>query len=111
MPLWLLWLIPSYEVGFWSAILLRRKSHNPKRDREILIYGAGGARHHIPIVDERLRKEAGAATKWQARTARWVITSARWIVNSKAFEYGALIAIRKRWPGKKPISSNVRLFS
>jgi hypothetical protein len=111
MPLWLLWLIPSYEVGFWSAILLRRKSHNPKRDREILIYGAGGAQHHIPIVDERLRRQAGSATKWQARVASWTVSCSRWLVNSKAFEHLALIAIRKRWPGQKPISSTVRLFT
>ena len=68
MAPWLLWFLPSFEAGFWSA-LIAGKLRDRGKTRELLVYGRP-ARTCLPLIDERLRKAAGTPTKSQAFAAR-----------------------------------------
>ena len=108
MPLWLLWLLPAYEVGVWTTLFgfgYRRRA----KDQQTLIYG-DRARTTLPFIDEQLRKAAGSCTKPQAAAARWTAGSIRWIVNTKAFDNAVLLFVKWRWPKQHSvISSEVKL--
>jgi hypothetical protein len=54
MAAWLLWFLPSFEAGFWSA-LIAGKLRDRGKTRELLVYGRP-ARTCLPVIDERLRK-------------------------------------------------------
>ena len=107
MPIWLLWLLPSYEAGFWSA-LIAGKLRDRGKTRELLVYGCP-ARTCLPIIDERLRKAAGTPTKSQAFVARWMATGIRWLTNTRAMEYAILFGLKRVWPKGQTISSEVKL--
>ena len=68
MAPWLLWLLPTYEAGFWSALAVG-KLRNRGKTRELLLHGDPPA-NALPVIDERLRKAAGTPTKSQAFAAR-----------------------------------------
>ena len=54
MAPWLLWFLPSFEAGFWSA-LVAGKLRDRGKTRELLVYGSR-SRTSLPLIDERLRK-------------------------------------------------------
>ena len=99
----------SFEAGFWSCLLLRRGRRNPRHVRDVLIHGGQAAKHHVPMLDEQLRRKAGPSTKTQAKANKWAVHAIRTVVNAKAFEYLTLMAIKARWPKGKHIESKVRL--
>ena len=107
MPIWLLWLLPSYEAGFWSA-LIAGKLRDRGKTRELLVYGRP-ARTCLPILDERLRKAAGTPTKSQALVARWIATGLRWLANTRAMEYAILLGLKRVWPKGQAICTEVKL--
>jgi len=53
MAAWLLWFLPSFEAGFWSA-LIAGKLRDRGKTRELLVYGSR-SRTSLPLIDERLR--------------------------------------------------------
>jgi hypothetical protein len=101
------WLLPSYEAGFWSA-LIAGKLRDRGKTRELLIYGRP-ARTCLPFIDEQLRKAAGTPTKSQAFVARWITTGVRWLTNTRAMEYAILLGLKRVWPKGQTISSEVKL--
>ena len=107
MPIWLLWLLPSYEAGIWSA-LLAGKLRNRGKTRELLVYGSR-TRTHLPIIDERLRQAAGIPTRAQAFIVRRAATFIRWMANTRAIEYALLIGLKRNWPKGRAIDSKIRL--
>jgi hypothetical protein len=107
MPFWLLWLLPSFEAGFWSA-LAAGKLRDRGKVRELLLYG-GHARTKLPLIDERLRKAAGTPTRPQAFAARHIASLIRWLVNTRAMELAILIGLKRSWPKGNAISSKVKL--
>ena len=107
MATWLLWLLPSYEAGFWSA-LLAGKLRNHGKTRELLVYG-NRSRTHLPLIDERLRKVAGTPTKAQAFLARHAAAFIRWLANTRAIEHVLLIGLKRSWPKRQTIDSKVSL--
>ena len=107
MPLWLLWLLPSFEAGFWSA-LAAGKLKDRGKVRELLLYGRR-ERTALPLIDERLRKAAGLPTRSQAFVARHIASLMRWMVNTRAMEFAILIGLKRSWPKGNPISSYVKL--
>jgi hypothetical protein len=107
MPIWLLWLLPSYEAGFWSA-LIAGKLRDRGKTRELLVYGRP-ARTCLPILDERLRKAAGTPTKSQALVARRIVAGLRWLANTRAMEYVILLGLKRIWPKGQTISTEVNM--
>jgi hypothetical protein len=107
MASWLLWFLPSFEAGFWSA-LIAGKVRDRGKIRELLIYGRP-ARTCLPVIDERLRKSAGAPTKSQAFTARRIAASLRWLANTRAMDYAILLGLRRIWPKGQAISTEVKM--
>jgi hypothetical protein len=107
MPLWLLWLLPSFEAGFWSA-LAAGKLRNRTRVRELLVHGTR-PRTALPLIDEQLRKAAGIPTKSQAFLVRHTAILIRWLANTKAFEHCLLIGLKRIWTKGGAIDPNVRL--
>jgi hypothetical protein len=107
MATWLLWLLPSYEAGFWSA-LLAGKLRNHGKTRELLVYG-NHSRTHLPLIDERLRKAAGTPTKSQAFLVRHSAAFIRWLANAHAIEHMLLIGLKRRWPKGQTIDSKISL--
>ena len=107
MPLWLLWLLPSFEAGFWSA-LAAGKLRDRGKVRGLLLYGRRASRA-LPIIDERLRKAAGTPTRSQAFAARHIASLIRWLVNTRAMELAILIGLKRSWPKGNAISSHVKL--
>ena len=102
-----LWLLPSYEAGFYSAVLAG-KIRNRGKVRELLVHGRR-PRTTLPLIDERLRKAAGTPTRVQAFTVRHLVGLIRWIVNTRAIEYALLIGLKRGWPKGQAIHSKVRL--
>ena len=107
MVTWLLWLLPSYEAGFWSA-LLAGKLRDQGKTRELLVYGSR-SRTHLPLIDERLRKAAGTPTKSQAFVARRITAGLRWLANTRAIEYAILLGLKRVWPKGQTISMEVKM--
>ena len=107
MASWLLWLLPSFEAGFWSA-LLAGKLRDEGKTRELLVYG-GRLRMHLPLIDERLRKAAGTPTKSQAFLVRHTAAFIRWLANARAIEHVLLIGFKRSWPKKRTIDSKISL--
>jgi hypothetical protein len=107
MPLWLLWLPPSFEAGFWSA-LVAGKLRDRGKVRELLLHGRS-ARTALPLIDERLRKAAGPPTRPQAFAARQIASLVRWMVNTRAMELAILIGLKRSWPKGNAISSHLKL--
>jgi len=107
MPLWLLWLLPSFEAGFWSA-LAAGKLRDRGKVRGLLLYGRRASRA-LPIIDERLRKAAGTPTRSQAFAATHITSLIRWMVNTRAMELAILIGLKRSWPKGNAISSKVKL--
>jgi hypothetical protein len=107
MATWLLWLLPSYEAGFWSA-LLAGKLRNHGKTRELLVYG-NHSRTHLPLIDERLRKAAGTPTKSQAFLVRHSAAFIRWLANAHAIEHMLLIGLKRSWPKGQTIDSKISL--
>jgi hypothetical protein len=107
MASWLLWFLPSFEAGFWSA-LIAGKVRDRGKIRELLIYGRP-ARTCLPVIDERLRKSAGAPTKSQAFTARRIAAGLRWLANTRAMDYAILLGLKQVWPKGQTISTEVKM--
>jgi hypothetical protein len=107
MATWLLWLLPSFEAGFWSA-LLASKLRDQGRTRELLVHGKP-ARTHLVVIDERLRKAAGTPTKLQEFLVRRTAAFIRWIANTRAIEYVLLIGLKRSWPKGQTIDSKISL--
>ena len=107
MASWLLWLLPSFEAGFWSA-LLAGKFHDHGKTRSLLVYGIH-SRTHLPLIDERLRKVAGTPTKAQAFLVRHAVAFIRWLANTRAIEHVLLIGLKRSWPKRQTIDSKVSL--
>jgi hypothetical protein len=107
MPIWLVWFLPVYEAGFWSA-LIAGKFRNRGKTREMLVYGRP-VRTCLPVIDERLRKAAGTPTKSQAFVARWIVAGLRWLANTRAMEYAILLGLRRIWPKGQTISTEVKM--
>jgi hypothetical protein len=107
MPLWLLWLVPSFEAGFWSA-LVAGKLRDRGKVRELLIHGFS-ARTPLPLIDEGLRKAAGPPTRPQAFAARHIASLIRWLVNTRAMEFAILIGLKHSWPKGNSINSKIKL--
>jgi hypothetical protein len=107
MAIWLLWLLPSYEAGFWSA-LLAGKLRNHGKTRELLVYG-NHSRTHLPLIDERLHKAAGTPTKSQAFLVRHSAAFIRWLANAHAIEHMLLIGLKRSWPKGQTIVSKISL--
>jgi hypothetical protein len=107
MATWLFWLLPSYEAGFWSA-LLAGKLRNHGKTRELLVYG-NHSRTHLPLIDERLRKAAGTPTKSQAFLVRHSAAFIRWLANAHAIEHMLLIGLKRSWPKGQTIDSKISL--
>ncbi|MDT8069210.1 MAG: hypothetical protein ROO76_13675, partial [Terriglobia bacterium] len=108
MAPWLLWLLPSFEAGFWSA-LIAGKVRDRGKTRELLIYGSR-TRTRLPLIDEQLRKAAGTPTKSQAFVVEHLVNFIRWAANTKAIEHLILLGIQRSWPRRKSIRSEVRLI-
>lgn len=102
-----LWLLPSYEAGFYSAVLAA-KIGNRGKVRELLVHGKR-SRKTLPLIDERLRKAAGTSTRAQAFAVRHLVAVIRWLVNTRAIEYALLISLKRAWPNGQAIHSKVRL--
>ena len=107
MAPWLLWFLPSFEAGFWSA-LIASKLRGRGRTRELLAYGRP-ARICLPLIDERLRKTAGTPTKSQAFAARRISAGLRWLANTRAMEYAILLGLKRIWPKGQTISTEVKM--
>ena len=107
MAPWLLWFLPSFEVGFWSA-LVAGKLRGRGRTRELLIYGRP-ARRCLPLIDERLRKAAGTPTKSQAFAVRRIGAGLRWVANTRAMDYAILLGLKRIWPKGQTISTVVKM--
>ena len=107
MAPWLLWFLPSFEAGFWSA-LLAGKLGNRGKIRELLVYGRP-ARTCLPVIDERLCKAAGTPTKSQAFAARRIVAGLRWLANTRAMEYVILLGLKRIWPKGQAISTEVKM--
>ena len=107
MAPWLLWFLPSFEAGFWSA-LIAGKVRDQGKIRELLIYGRP-ARTCLPVIDERLRKVAGTPTKSQAFAARRIAAGLRWLANTRAMDYAILLGLRRVWPKGQTISREVKM--
>ena len=107
MASWLLWLLPSFEAGFWSA-LLAGKLRDEGKTRELLVYGSR-LRMHLPLIDERLRKAAGTPTKSQAFLVRHTAAFIRWLANARAIEHVLLIGLKRSWPRGRTIDSKINL--
>jgi hypothetical protein len=107
MPVWLLWLLPSYEAGFYSAVVAV-KIRNRGKVRELLLHGKR-PRTTLPFIDERLRIAAGTTTKSQEFIARHSVVLIRWLANTRAIEYALLIALKRSWPKGQAIASTIRL--
>ena len=107
MATWLLWLLPSYEAGFWSA-LLAGNLRDQGKTRGLLVYGIR-SRTHLPLIDERLRKAAGTPTKSQAFMVRHTAAFIRWLANTRAIEHVLLIGLKRSWPKGQTIDSKISL--
>jgi hypothetical protein len=107
MAPWLLWLLPSYEAGFWSA-LIANKLRDRGKTRALLIYGSP-SRTHLPVIDERLRKAAGTPTRSQAFLVRHTASIIRWLANTQAIEHLLLIGLKRSWPKRQDLDSKVRI--
>ena len=107
MTPWLLWFLPSFEAGFWSA-LLAGKLRGQGKSRELLVYGSR-SRTHLPLIDERLRKAAGTPTKSQASLVRHTAAFIRWLANTRAIEHVLLIGLKRSWPKRQIIDSNIHI--
>jgi hypothetical protein len=107
MATWLLWFLPSFEAGFWSA-LLAGKFRDHGKTRSLLVYGIH-SRTHLPLIDERLRKVAGTPTKAQAFLVRHAVAFIRWLANTRAIEHVLLIGLKRSWPKRQTIDSKVSL--
>ena len=107
MAPWLLWFLPSFEAGFWSA-LIAGKLRDRGKTRELLVYGRP-ARTCLPVIDERLRKAAGTPTKSQAFAARRIVAGLRWLANTRAMEYVILLGLKRIWPKGQTISTEVNM--
>jgi hypothetical protein len=103
----LLWLLPSYEAGFWSA-LLAGKLRDKGKVRELLLCG-NRTRKHLPIIDERLRAAAGIPTRSQAFVVRHTTSAIRWLANTRAIEYALLIGLKRSWPKGRASDSKISL--
>ena len=106
MPVWLLWLLPSFEAGFYSAVLAG-KVRNRGKVRELLVHGKR-PRKTLPVIDERLCKAAGTPTRAQAFVVRHLGDLVRWLANTRALEYVILLGLKRKWPKRKAIDSHVR---
>ena len=106
MPFLFMWLLPSYEAGFYSAVLAG-KIRNRGKVRELLVHGKR-PRTTLPLIDERLRKAAGTSTRTQAFAVRQTVALIRWLVNTRAMEYALLISLKRAWPKGQAIHSKVR---
>jgi hypothetical protein len=102
-----LWLLPSYEAGFYSAVLAG-KIRNRGKVRELLVHGKR-PRITLPVIDERLRKAAGTPTRAQAFVVRHLADLVRWLANTRALEYAILLGLKHNWPSGQAIHSKVRL--
>ena len=107
MAPWLLWFLPSFEAGFWSA-LIAGKLRDRGKTRELLVYGRP-ARMCLPVIDERLRKAAGTPTKSQAFVARRIAAGLRWLANTRAMEYVILLGLKRVWPKGQTLSTEVKM--
>jgi hypothetical protein len=107
MAPWLLWFLPTFEAGFWSA-LIAGKVRDRGNIHELLIYGRP-ARKRLPLIDERLRKAAGTPTKSQAFAARQIAAGLRWVVNTRAMDYVILLGLKRVWPKGQTISTEVKM--
>ena len=107
MPPWLLWFLPSFEAGFWSA-LIAGKLRDRGKTRELLVYGRP-AQTCLPVINERLRKAAGTPTKSQAFVARRIAAGLRWLANTRAMEYAILLGLKRVWPKGQTISTEVKM--
>ena len=106
MPFPFLWLLPSYEAGFYSAVIAGR-IRNRGKVRELLVHGKR-PRTTLPLIDERLRKTAGTPTRAQAFAVRHLVALVRWLANSRAIEYAILIGLKRSWPMGQAIHPKVR---
>jgi hypothetical protein len=102
-----LWLLPSFEAGFYSAVLAG-KVRNRGKVRELLVHGKR-PRTTLPLIDEWLRKAAGIPTKSQAFIVPKLAVLLRWLANTRALEYALLISLKRAWPKGQAIHSKVRL--
>ena len=107
MTAWLLWFLPSFEAGFWSA-LIAGKVRDRGKIRELLVYGRP-ARTYLPVIDERLCRAAGVPTKSQAFAARWIAAGLRWLANTRAMDYAILLGLKRAWPKGQTISTEVKM--
>ena len=107
MAAWLLWFVPSFEAGFWSA-LIAGKLRDRGKTRELLVYGSR-SRTSLPLIDERLRKAAGTPTKSQAFVAGRIAAGLRWLANTRAMDYAILLGLRRIWPKGQTISTEVKM--
>ena len=107
MPIWLLWLLPAYEGGIWTAVLSNEYVAR-RKTRRLLLHGYA-TRTHVPILDERLRKAAGTPTKYQAFMARAATAGIRKLANTQALEYGILLGLKRIWRKGPTIDSKVEL--
>ena len=107
MTPWLLWLLPSVEVGFWSSFIAG-KLRDRGKTRELFVYGRP-ARTCLPVIDERLRKAAGTPTKSQAFLVKHTAAVIRWLANTRAIEHVLLIGLKRSWPKGKTIDSKISL--
>ena len=102
-----LWLLPSYEAGFYSAVIAGR-IRNHGKVRELLVHGKR-PRTTLPLIDEKLRKAAGTPTRAQAFVVRHLAAIVRWLANTRALEYAILLGLKHNWPRGHSIHTKVRL--
>jgi hypothetical protein len=107
MATWLLWFLPIYEAGFWSAVLTG-KIRDRGKIRELLVYGCR-TRTHLPLIDERLRNAAGNQTKSQAYLVRHAAALIRWLANTRAIEHVLLIGIKRSWSKRQNMDAKISL--
>jgi hypothetical protein len=99
--------LQALEFGllFGQAGIGRR---HRERVRERLVWGRAPATR-LPVIDDRLGKTAGNATRLQTRVARGIVRAVRWAVHTRAFELVVLRATCERWPIGKRLDSKITL--
>lgn len=97
-----------FEVGSWFGFSMA-KFGSREKNQNILIHGSD-VRTSIPVADKLIEKQTTHATKAQKVIASRLSKLIRAFVNTRAFELLVLQKLNESWPGKKPISTEVKLF-
>jgi len=99
----LLW----FELGSWFGFGVA-KFGSRDRNRNILIQGAS-VRTSIPIADGYIEKQTIHANWMQRKAASRLGKIIRAFVNTRAFELLVLQKMIESWPGRAPISAEIKV--